>query len=173
MAIRPASPIRSIVEHLQEASEVLPNGDRLTPERFLQLGIPFGYAGSMETVHYLVEIAFAPLRGKRQLSYEFLRGVYQALHFDTNLFTPCFTSRFTAKRLPRTGRRTAYSANPRSLNSTEKGRCCLPAKWFTRGWSSSTGRCVRLPKPRKCGRSAQIGRACTSRMFCGRTVCRQ
>lgn len=63
---------------------MLPNGDRLTPERFLQLGIPFGYAGSMETVHYLVEIAFAPLRGKRQLSYEFLRGVYQALHFDTN-----------------------------------------------------------------------------------------
>ena len=42
--------IRKILEHLDRHDVTLPNGGRLSPSRFLQLGMKFGMEGKL-TVH--------------------------------------------------------------------------------------------------------------------------
>lgn len=61
---------RRVVDHLSENEVVLPTGEKLTAERFLQLGISFGMSDGWEGVHYLLEYAFAG--NQRTLSYQFL-----------------------------------------------------------------------------------------------------
>lgn len=48
------------IAHYLAAHDVcLSNGDRLSPRRFQQLGIAFGFSNGFEQVHYLIEDAFA------------------------------------------------------------------------------------------------------------------
>ncbi len=69
--------IREIADHLARHDVRLPNGSRLTVERFQQLGFHFGMSDGFETVHYLLEEAFIEtVRGGREMSRNFL------LHFD-------------------------------------------------------------------------------------------
>jgi pimeloyl-ACP methyl ester carboxylesterase len=78
--------VARIVEHLQKNAVFLPTGEPLTVERFLQLGLNFGFnssGGSMNTVHYLLEGAF-DASNDSMLSYSFLRDVESQLHFNTN-----------------------------------------------------------------------------------------
>lgn len=78
--------VARIVDHLQKNAVSLPTGEPLTVERFLQLGLNFGFnssGGSMNTVHYLLESAFDSSNDSR-LSYSFLRDVESQLHFNTN-----------------------------------------------------------------------------------------
>lgn len=78
--------VARIVEHLQKNAVFLPTGEPLTVERFLQLGLNFGFnssGGSMNTVHYLLESAFDSSNDSI-LSYSFLRDVESQLHFNTN-----------------------------------------------------------------------------------------
>ena len=78
--------VARIVEHLQKNAVFLPTGEPLTVERFLQLGLNFGFnssGGSMNTVHYLLESAFDSSNDS-VLSYSFLRDVESQLHFNTN-----------------------------------------------------------------------------------------
>ncbi|MDP3506809.1 MAG: alpha/beta fold hydrolase [Candidatus Melainabacteria bacterium] len=78
--------VARIVEHLQKNAVLLPTGEPLTVERFLQLGLNFGFnssGGSMNTVHYLLESAFDSSNDS-VLSYSFLRDVESQLHFNTN-----------------------------------------------------------------------------------------
>lgn len=71
--------------HFLEAHEVrLPNGDQLSPRRFQQLGLALGANDGFEQIHYLLETAFVSGPHGRTLSYPFLRGVENALAFDTN-----------------------------------------------------------------------------------------
>lgn len=73
--------VAGIVAHLKTHPTALPCGDPLTPERFLALGLILGFSYGHETLHYLIEGAFdAP----GELSYCFLKGVENGLHFDTN-----------------------------------------------------------------------------------------
>jgi pimeloyl-ACP methyl ester carboxylesterase len=81
-----AEKVARIVEHLQKNAVLLPTGEPLTVERFLQLGLNFGFnssGGSMNTVHYLLESAFDSSNDS-MLSYSFLRDVESQLHFNTN-----------------------------------------------------------------------------------------
>jgi pimeloyl-ACP methyl ester carboxylesterase len=78
--------VARIVEHLQKNAVFLPTGEPLTVERFLQLGLNFGFnssGGSMNTVHYLLESAFDSSNDS-MLSYSFLRDVESQLHFNSN-----------------------------------------------------------------------------------------
>ncbi|MBA4075007.1 MAG: alpha/beta hydrolase [Cyanobacteria bacterium PR.023] len=78
--------VARIVEHLQKNAVFLPTGEPLTVERFLQLGLNFGFnssGGSMNTVHYFLESAFDSSNDSI-LSYSFLRDVESQLHFNTN-----------------------------------------------------------------------------------------
>lgn len=78
--------VARIVDHLQKNAVFLPTGEPLTVERFLQLGLNFGFnssGGSMNTVHYLLESAFDSSNDS-MLSYSFLRDLESQLHFNTN-----------------------------------------------------------------------------------------
>jgi pimeloyl-ACP methyl ester carboxylesterase len=76
--------VREIVAHL-EANEVrMPDGGRLTPERFLQLGIGFGMSDGFETIHYLVEEAFIEVGRGRELNRNFLVHLDQQQAWDVS-----------------------------------------------------------------------------------------
>ena len=75
---------RAIVDYLGRHEVTLPDGGRLSPRRFQQLGIAFGASDGFEQVHYLLEEAFVPGAGGAEISYTFLRGVEKAQDFETN-----------------------------------------------------------------------------------------
>ncbi len=90
-----AQRLRDIVDYVLTREVYLPCGDRLTPWRIQQLGMPFGMSDGFEPVHYLLEEAFIDGAYGHEISYSFLRGVENALHFDTNplyalLHEPCY-----------------------------------------------------------------------------------
>lgn len=81
--------VSKIVEHLRENKTLLPTGEVLTPRRFLQLGLLFGFnlsGHSMNTIHYLLEEAFVSSRkgSGKQLSQTFLTQVERMSGFGTN-----------------------------------------------------------------------------------------
>jgi pimeloyl-ACP methyl ester carboxylesterase len=79
-----AAQAHAIATHLAEHDVRLPTGDRLTPQRFQQLGLDLGASDGFERIHYLLEEAFVNNLTGRELSYTFLRGVENAQHYDTN-----------------------------------------------------------------------------------------
>ena len=76
--------MQDIATYLLKHEVRLPCGDRLTPQRVQQLGLAFGMSDGFEAVHYLLEEAFIAGAYGKEISYAFLRGVENALHFDTN-----------------------------------------------------------------------------------------
>lgn len=76
--------VRDIVDYLLKNDVRLPCGDPLTPHHFQQLGAAFGMSDGFEPVHYLLEEAFITGAYGKEISYTFLRGVENALYFDTN-----------------------------------------------------------------------------------------
>ncbi|MCZ2134667.1 MAG: alpha/beta hydrolase [Burkholderiales bacterium] len=88
--------VRDIVAHLLDHEVTMPRGGRLTPERFLQLGIAFGASDGFEAVHYLLEEAFVDIGGARHLNANFLLGIEEAQSFDSHpiyalLHEACYT----------------------------------------------------------------------------------
>ncbi len=79
--------VRKIVDCLYGEKVLLPTGEILSPSRFLQLGLNFGFnsAGrSMTTIHYMMENAFVQTSAQPKLSYQFLRNVESMNPFNTN-----------------------------------------------------------------------------------------
>lgn len=64
-----------VTEHLANHDTRLPTGENLTPQRFQMLGTTFGAAGTFDTLHHLLEIAFITSAGQPVLSDVFLSGV--------------------------------------------------------------------------------------------------
>jgi len=100
--------VREVVDALLKNDVRLPCGDRLTPHHFQQLGGSFGMSDGFEPVHYLLEEAFIDGAYGKEISYTFLRGVENALYFDTNpiyaiLHEPCYcegtASNWSAERM--------------------------------------------------------------------------
>jgi len=75
---------QEIVAFLSQNSVRLPDGGVLSPRRFQQIGLAFGMSNGFEQVHYLLENAFVPGPGGRELSYVFLRGLENHQNFETN-----------------------------------------------------------------------------------------
>jgi len=73
-----------IVDYLTSHEVNLPAGDRLSPHRFQQLGIWFGFTHGFERIHYLLEDAFLHGATNLEISYTFLRSFENALLFETN-----------------------------------------------------------------------------------------
>ena len=103
--------VRAIVYHLRDHEVKMPSGGRLTPQRFLQLGLQFGMSDGFEAIHYLIEEAFVDgVDGKnmQELNWNFLFHLEQLQSFDTNpIFSlmqeACYTqqaaSNWSAERL--------------------------------------------------------------------------
>lgn len=72
--------VRDVVVHLAEHDERLPSGERLTPERFQLVGSLLGGNTRVDSLHYLLEDAFARGAGNgpsgRRLSDGFLAQVH-------------------------------------------------------------------------------------------------
>jgi len=99
---------QQIAQHLNTNDVRLPNGDRLTSNRFQQLGIAFGASNGFEQVHYLLEDAFVHTADGLQLSYTFLRGFENAQAYETNpiyailhesIYCQGFASKWSAHRV--------------------------------------------------------------------------
>jgi pimeloyl-ACP methyl ester carboxylesterase len=97
-----------IVAHLATHEVSLPDGSRLTPQRFQHLGIAFGMSDGFEPVHYLLEEAFVHGPHGPELGETFLFGVFNAVSFATNpiyalLQEACYcegvASRWSAERM--------------------------------------------------------------------------
>ncbi len=100
--------VREIVKCLTESDVQMPSGGRLTPQRFLQLGLSFGMSDGFDAVHYLIEQAFVDAPQGRELNWNFLSGIEHAQSFDTHpiytlLQEACYTqqtaSNWSAARL--------------------------------------------------------------------------
>jgi len=76
--------IHEIVRYLEDNEVELPGGGRLSPRRFQQFGLHFGFEGSFEKLHYLVDEAFVDGDGGQELSYGFLREFENAQNFESN-----------------------------------------------------------------------------------------
>lgn len=75
--------VRRIAEVLQREKVMLPNGDRLTVERFQTLGLDLGMLARFDSLHFLLEEAFLPGTGQTVLSDVFLTQVDARTSFLT------------------------------------------------------------------------------------------
>jgi pimeloyl-ACP methyl ester carboxylesterase len=74
----------AVAQYLSDHDVRLPTGDRVSLQRFQQLGHMLGTSDGWEQVHYLLEEAFVPGTSGEELSYTFLRGLENTQSFDTN-----------------------------------------------------------------------------------------
>lgn len=75
---------REIADYLAAHDVRFPNGDRFTVHRLQDLGKNFGASNGLETVHYLLEMAFVEGAHGREINLAFLRGVEIQSIYDTN-----------------------------------------------------------------------------------------
>lgn len=73
-----------IATHLADVEETMPNGERLTPARFRQLGIVLGYSYGLELLHFLLENPVWQCGGQRRLRPQFLARVCEQLSYAHN-----------------------------------------------------------------------------------------
>lgn len=74
-----ADTVRWVVRHLAAHDEVLPEGTRLTPEAFQQLGILLGTCDGSHRLHYLLEDAFVETASGPRLADAFAEQVAAVL----------------------------------------------------------------------------------------------
>jgi pimeloyl-ACP methyl ester carboxylesterase len=98
----------AIIAHLSAQTVELPDGSRLSPQRFQQLGMAFGMSDGFEQVHYLLEEAFVHGPRGPELGEAFLAGVLAAVSFAARpiyalLQEACYcegvASRWSAERI--------------------------------------------------------------------------
>ncbi|KAJ3565185.1 hypothetical protein NP233_g7803 [Leucocoprinus birnbaumii] len=76
--------VRDIVAYLEINDVVLPNGGRLTPNRWQHLGIDFGMSGGIDRIHQLVFRASRELETIGKIGYKTLQSIQQAQSYDGN-----------------------------------------------------------------------------------------
>ncbi|KAJ1994390.1 hypothetical protein GGI25_003789 [Coemansia spiralis] len=76
--------VRMIMRHLNDICVELPDGGRLSPRRFQQLGLEFGFMGGFENVHKLVLAAASDLEATNKLSTRTLGLITGLQSFDRN-----------------------------------------------------------------------------------------
>ncbi|KAI7855422.1 Alpha/Beta hydrolase protein [Circinella umbellata] len=77
--------VRGIHAYLSEYQVTLPNGGTLSPRRFLQLGIQFGFSGGYDTVHQLVNAAADDLASRGKIGFKTLANIQALQDWDTNV----------------------------------------------------------------------------------------
>jgi len=76
--------VRELMTYLEENTSILPNGGKLTPRRFQQLGINFGAHGGIDRVHQFVLRASTDLSLFGKLSHKLLQEIQANQSFDGN-----------------------------------------------------------------------------------------
>ncbi|KAF8589772.1 alpha/beta-hydrolase [Ramaria rubella] len=76
--------VRTILDYLDTHAVTVPSGGRLTPRRWLHLGLEIGMHGGIDRIHQLVFRASNDLEQFGRLSYKLLLSVEAARFFDGN-----------------------------------------------------------------------------------------
>ncbi|KAJ2702661.1 hypothetical protein FB645_004196 [Coemansia sp. IMI 203386] len=76
--------VRTVIKHLNQNRVTLPDGGNLSPRRFQQLGLVFGFTGGFDQVHQLVLRASNDIDTMDKLSVRTLTGIADMHSFDTN-----------------------------------------------------------------------------------------
>ncbi|KAJ1937590.1 hypothetical protein FBU59_004703, partial [Linderina macrospora] len=76
--------VKQIMLHLNEQNVTLPDGGNLSPRRFQQVGINFGFTGGFDSVHQLVVKAADDLDTLGVLTVGTLTAIANTQNFDTN-----------------------------------------------------------------------------------------
>jgi pimeloyl-ACP methyl ester carboxylesterase len=79
-----AQTVLRIVDFLQKNKVELPAGGVLTPRRFQQLGLVFGFQNGFERIHYLLQSAFVNAGKQQEMNFAFLKEMEAAPNFETN-----------------------------------------------------------------------------------------
>ncbi|KAJ7647771.1 alpha/beta-hydrolase [Roridomyces roridus] len=87
--------VRNIVAYLESNEVILPNGGRLSVDRWLHLGILFGATGGLDIVHQLVFRLTNDLESFGRPSFKTLQTIQSGAMFDGNpiyalLHEPCY-----------------------------------------------------------------------------------
>jgi pimeloyl-ACP methyl ester carboxylesterase len=80
--------VAEVVAYLRENRVMLPSGEALSVRRLQLLGMELGFARGNDQLHTIFEAPFVDTVNGRELSYNFLRSVENAMPFNTN---PIFT----------------------------------------------------------------------------------
>lgn len=100
--------IAEVVAYLRKNRVAMPSGELLTVRRLQLLGMELGFARGNDQLHTIFEAPFVETVNGRELSYNFLRSVENAMPFNTNpiftvlhesIYTQGFASRWSAERL--------------------------------------------------------------------------
>lgn len=84
------SKVRNILSYLSSNDVTLPNGGKLTVERFQQLGLSFGGHGGTDNIHQLVFKFDYDLKLYGKPTYQILTAVESSYSFDTNILYALF-----------------------------------------------------------------------------------
>ena len=124
--------VRRIADHLASQEVLLPDGDRLTTQRFRRLGSGFGMSYGYDQLHWLLEEAW---HGDRLSDVFLYAAMGQTGHVDGPLFALAGVHlRPTRLRRERLGGRARHRrSTPTSPRTTT--RCCSPARCSTAGCS--------------------------------------
>lgn len=76
--------VRDIISHLASNNVVLSNGGKLTPARFLDLGINFGSPGGIDNIHMWVQRAANELEIFGELTTKMLQTIQAQQPYDGN-----------------------------------------------------------------------------------------
>ncbi|CAA7260406.1 unnamed protein product [Cyclocybe aegerita] len=76
--------VRNILAFLESNTVTLPNGGRLSPTRFQQLGLEFGMHGGIDRIHQIVFRATSDLDLVKKISYKTLQTIQQLQGLDGN-----------------------------------------------------------------------------------------
>jgi pimeloyl-ACP methyl ester carboxylesterase len=98
----------ALIAYLTNKKVKLQDGSRLSPKRFQQIGMDFGYSDGFESVHYLLEEAFVHGPRGQELSEAFLAGILNTVSFVSRpiyailheaIYCEGIASRWSAERL--------------------------------------------------------------------------
>ncbi|KAJ2856255.1 hypothetical protein J3B02_001708 [Coemansia erecta] len=81
---RDVARVRTVIEFLNRNCVKLPDGGNLSPCRFQQLGLVFGFTGGFDQVHQLVLMASSDIDTMNKLSAHTLAAVASMSSFDAN-----------------------------------------------------------------------------------------
>ncbi|KAF8892289.1 alpha/beta-hydrolase [Infundibulicybe gibba] len=119
--------VHDILTYLEAHDVRLPNGGKLTPSRFQQLGMAFGMHGGIDRIHLLVFRASNELNMFHKIGYKTLQNLQQEQPFDGNpiyaiLHEPLYCQgqapQWSAKRLVDAHPKFSW-AHVRGLGNTE------------------------------------------------------
>lgn len=109
----------NIVNHLNRNDVFLPNGGRLTVNRFRHLGLTFGGSGATLELHKLVVLMNAEISQRKEISYRTKMDLQNYLGFETNVFYFLFQEAIYCNGPGMSSRWAAHRESPAEFQTTQ------------------------------------------------------